>query len=167
MRTTASSLRSPVRSVVATRSSPWRSVRSASSRVGGRACIWRPDRRAASRWRDRAVAAPMIAAVIDIGSNSVLLLTVALDADGRARGIDQALATTRLAAGLRRGGTLDAAARARTREAVSSFVDSARAAGARRTWAFATGAMRDAGDGRDFAAELHAATGVPVEGPSG
>ena len=111
--------------------------------------------------------APVVAAVIDIGSNSVLLLSVALDVDGHARGIDGALATTRLAAGLRPGGMLDEAARVRTRDAVSAFAARARTAGARWTWAFATGAVRDATDGRDFAAELGATTGVPVEVLSG
>jgi exopolyphosphatase/guanosine-5'-triphosphate,3'-diphosphate pyrophosphatase len=109
----------------------------------------------------------MIAAVIDIGSNSALLLTVAIGADGRARGIDQALATTRLGTGLRPGGTLDAGARRRARDAVTAFAARARASGARRTWAFGTGAMRDAAGGRDFAAELAAASGVPVEVLSG
>jgi exopolyphosphatase/guanosine-5'-triphosphate,3'-diphosphate pyrophosphatase len=109
----------------------------------------------------------MIAAVIDIGSNSALLLTVALEADGRARGIDHALATTRLGTGLRPGGTLDAAARSRTRDAVGQFAARARAAGAQRTWAFATGAVRDAADGAEFAAELESAAGVPLQVLSG
>jgi exopolyphosphatase/guanosine-5'-triphosphate,3'-diphosphate pyrophosphatase len=108
-----------------------------------------------------------MAAVIDIGSNSVLLLTVAIAADGRVHGVDQALATTRLGAGLRPGGTLDPAARTRTRDAVAAFAARARAAGATRTWAFATGAARDAADGADFAAEVQATTGVPVEVVSG
>src|SRR5207253_2514106 len=67
-----------------------------------------------------------VAAVIDIGSNSVLLLTVAVDR-GRARVLDQALAVTRLGTGLRPGGRLDADALALT-EAHGADLDGAHAA---------------------------------------
>jgi exopolyphosphatase/guanosine-5'-triphosphate,3'-diphosphate pyrophosphatase len=110
---------------------------------------------------------PLVAAVIDVGSNSVLLLTVAVDGAGRARAIDEGLATTRLGAGLVRGGRLDPAARVRTREAVVAFAARARAAAATDVWAFATAAMREAADGSAFAGELEAAAGVPVEVLSG
>ena len=106
---------------------------------------------------------PTVAAVIDVGSNSVLLLTVAVDGSGRARAIDEALATTRLGAGLARGGRLDAAARARTHEAVVAFAARARAEGVTRMWAFGTAAMREAADGSAFARDLEAAVGIPVE----
>jgi len=102
-------------------------------------------------------------AVIDIGGNSVLLLTVAVGRDGRARAVDEARATTRLGAGLADGGTLDAAARARTREAVVAFAARARAAGATRVWAFATAALRRAADGPAWAHEIAVASGTPVE----
>jgi len=110
---------------------------------------------------------PVTAAVIDIGSNSLLLLTVAVDAPGRARAVDEALATTRLGSGLHVGGTLDAAARARTRGEIVALAARARAAGARWTWAFGTAALRDAADGAEFAREVGAAAGVPVELLSG
>jgi len=105
----------------------------------------------------------LVASVIDVGSNSVLLLTVAVGTDGAARTLDAALATTRLAAGLRGGRPLDPAARTRTVEAVVAFVRRARATGAERLWAFATGAVRDAADGPAFARALEAASGVPLE----
>jgi len=110
---------------------------------------------------------PTVAAVIDVGSNSVLLLTVAVDGSGRGRAIDEALATTRLGAGLARGGRLDAAARARTQEAVVAFAARARESGATRVWACGTAAMREAADGPVFARDLEAAAGVPVEVLSG
>ena len=110
---------------------------------------------------------PLVAAVIDVGSNSILLLTVAVDGAGRARAIDEGLATTRLGAGLVRGGRLDPAARVRTREAVVAFAARARAAAATDVWAFATAAMREAADGSAFAGELEAGAGVPVEVLSG
>jgi exopolyphosphatase / guanosine-5'-triphosphate,3'-diphosphate pyrophosphatase len=108
-----------------------------------------------------------VAAAIDVGSNSVLLLTIAVASDGRARAIDEAVATTRLGAGLRAGGTLDVAAVGRTRAAVVDFAARARSRGATDVWAFATGAARRAADGAAFAAETGAAAGVPVEILSG
>ncbi len=110
--------------------------------------------------------AAAVAAVIDIGSNSVLLLTVAVER-GRARALDEALATTRLGTGLRPGGRLDADALARTRDAVVAFAARARARGAPRVWAFATAALRDAADGSAAAGAIAGAAGVPVEVLSG
>jgi exopolyphosphatase/guanosine-5'-triphosphate,3'-diphosphate pyrophosphatase len=110
-----------------------------------------------------AAAGAVVAAVLDVGSNSVLLLTLAVAPDGRARQRDAALATTRLGSGLRRGGSLDAAARARTRDAVVALARRARAASASCCWAFATGAARDARDGAAFAAELAPAADCAVE----
>jgi exopolyphosphatase/guanosine-5'-triphosphate,3'-diphosphate pyrophosphatase len=108
-----------------------------------------------------------VAAVLDVGSNSTLLLAVAVDAAGRARAVDEALVTTRLGTGLRAGGYLSPSARARTHAAVDDLVGRARAAGADRVWAFATGAVRRAADGAAFAAELSAAAGIPVDVLSG
>lgn len=110
---------------------------------------------------------PGVAAVIDVGSNSVLLLVVEIAPDGHARALDEALATTRLGAGLAAGGTLDADAKARTLAAVVDFARRACRAGATRTWAFATGATRDAADGAAFVAALESAAGIPVEILSG
>jgi exopolyphosphatase/guanosine-5'-triphosphate,3'-diphosphate pyrophosphatase len=103
------------------------------------------------------------AAVLDIGSNSVLLLTVAVAPDGRARGIDAGLATTRLGTGLGPGGRLDASARARTEQAVATFAARARQGGAERLWAFGTGALRRACDGAEAARALAVAAGTAVE----
>jgi exopolyphosphatase / guanosine-5'-triphosphate,3'-diphosphate pyrophosphatase len=100
---------------------------------------------------------PAAAAVIDVGSNSVLLLV----ADGT-RVLDEALETTRLGTGLADGGRLDAAARARTLAAVERLAARARARGARAVWAFGTAAMRRAADGAAFGREIEAACCVPV-----
>src|SRR5581483_5515889 len=72
------------------------------------------------------------AAVIGVGSNSVLLLTVEVDVQGSVRTRDAALATTRLGRGLHDGGALDPAARAETRAAVLDFAARARRRGLRR-----------------------------------
>jgi len=109
----------------------------------------------------------LVASVIDVGSNSVLLLTVALDVGGRARQRDAALATTRLGTGLEVGGPLDRAACTRTRDAVVALAARARSHGASRLWGFATGAARRARDGSDFAIELAQAAGCPVAVLSG
>jgi len=104
-----------------------------------------------------------VAAVIDVGSNSVLLLVVAVDERGRGRTVDRALATTRLGRGLHAGGALDPAARAGTLDAAVELAVRARRAGAEPVLGFATGAARDARDGRAFVATLARATSMPVE----
>ena len=104
-----------------------------------------------------------VASVVDVGSNTVLLLTLRVAPDGRARAVDAALATPQLGTGLHDGAPLDGAARARTRDAVVEMACRARAQGARFVWAFATGAARRASDGRAFAAQLARDAGCPVE----
>lgn len=106
---------------------------------------------------------PAIAAVLDVGSNSVLLLTVAVAASGRLTVRDSALATTRLGSGLVDGGLLDAAACERTTAAVVTLADRARATGCTQVWAYATGAARRACDGVAFAESLSASARCPVE----
>src|SRR5262249_59470096 len=73
----------------------------------------------------------------------------------------------RLGTGLDEGGALDPAARRRTRDAVVALAARARAQGAARLWAFATGAVRRARDGGAFAAELGETTGCAVTVLSG
>ena len=100
----------------------------------------------------------MTAAVIDIGSNSVLLLA----SDG-----DSALVTTRLGAGLRTGGWLDEQAKERTRSAVIALATRARDRAVRSIAAFGTGALRRAKDGVAFARALADAAAIPVHILSG
>jgi exopolyphosphatase/guanosine-5'-triphosphate,3'-diphosphate pyrophosphatase len=100
--------------------------------------------------------------IIDIGSNSVLLLAV--ETAGREwRELEGAEHITRLAAGLTGGARLDAAACGRTLEAVAAFCARARALGAEQLWAVGTRAFRLAEDGPAFAARVEEATGVAVE----
>jgi len=103
-----------------------------------------------------------VAAVVDVGSNSVLLLTIRVAADGAARAVDEAAATTRLGTRLRDGGALDPDAATRTTACVVDLVARARHAGATDVWAFATGAARRAADGAAFARALARAADVPV-----
>ena len=108
-----------------------------------------------------------VAAAIDVGSNSVLLLTVAVGLDARVRTVDTALETTRLGTRLRDGGLLDRDARHRTIAAVEAFAARARRAGADGVWAFATAAVRRAADGDAFAREVEETAGVSLEVLSG
>lgn len=108
-----------------------------------------------------------VAAAIDVGSNSVLLLTVAVGLDARVRTVDTALETTRLGTRLRDGGLLDRDARRRTIAAVEAFAARARRAGADGVWAFATAAVRRAADGDAFAREVEETAGVSLEVLSG
>jgi len=108
-----------------------------------------------------------VAAAIDVGSNSVLLLTVAVGLDARVRTVDTALETTRLGTRLRDGGLLDRDARHRTIAAVEAFAARARRAGADGVWAFATAAVRRAADGDAFAREVEETAGLSLEVLSG
>jgi exopolyphosphatase/guanosine-5'-triphosphate,3'-diphosphate pyrophosphatase len=93
---------------------------------------------------------PECVGVLDLGSNTVLLLV--LDQGGRVRG--EASRITRLGAGVFETGVLSGAARERTLAAVEEFAQKARALGAERLVAVGTEALRRAGDGESFLAEL-------------
>ncbi len=108
-----------------------------------------------------------VAAVIDVGSNSVLLLTVTVGSDGTTRALDEGLASTRLGAGLRDGGRLDPTRVAATTDAITAFAMRARAAGARRVWGLATAAARRASDGSAFVRAAGQAAQIPLEVLSG
>lgn len=108
-----------------------------------------------------------VAAVLDVGSNSVLLLVAACGSDGRLVEQARALETTQLGTGLAEGGLLDDAAMARTTAAVQRLVTSARAAGAAAVWGFATAAARVARDGAAFVRRLSAEAGIPIDVLSG
>jgi exopolyphosphatase/guanosine-5'-triphosphate,3'-diphosphate pyrophosphatase len=88
--------------------------------------------------------------VIDLGSNTILLLVVG--PDGRV--IEDVSRITRLGQGVFASGVLAPEAIARTRAAVDEFAKRARALGARRVVGVGTEALRRARDGADFLAEL-------------
>jgi exopolyphosphatase/guanosine-5'-triphosphate,3'-diphosphate pyrophosphatase len=89
-------------------------------------------------------------AVLDLGSNTVLLLV--MDPGGRVR-LERA-EITRLGEGVFERGRLADAARVRTLEVVGRFAREARAAGAGFVLAVGTEALRRASDGREFLADL-------------
>src|SRR5439155_923763 len=103
-----------------------------------------------------------------LGTNTVHLLVA--EVTPRARGWRTVLATqrvTRLGEGVSATGALGDLPAARTAAVVVDYVARARAAGAARVAIVATSAVRDAANGRAFAADLERATGVAVRVISG
>lgn len=101
-------------------------------------------------------------AVIDIGSNSVRLMTD----DGKAVN-RKTLASTTLADGLALTGYLSDEAMDRTAAAIRTFVAEARRRGADNIYVFGTEAMRAAKNGKAFRARLEDENGLPVDVISG
>ena len=106
-----------------------------------------------------------VLAAIDIGSNSVRLLTARVG-EAALTPLRRSLATTRLIAGMR-DGRLSGEALARTAEAVAGFAEAARALGAGRIDAFGTSALRDAANRDEFAALVRKKCGLAVRVISG
>ena len=101
-------------------------------------------------------------AVIDIGSNSVRLMTVA---DGKV--LYKRLQTTRLGSGLEQNNRLQESAIIRSADAVSSFYTQAKADGAEQVLAFATAAVRRADNGENFVQAVQKLCGLQVQIISG
>ncbi len=97
-------------------------------------------------------------AVIDIGSNSVRLMTVA---DGKV--LYKTLQTTRIGEGLAHSKFLKAEAIERSAKAVAQFYARAKAEGAESVYAFATAAVRTAENGGEFVEKVQALCGLKVE----
>jgi exopolyphosphatase/guanosine-5'-triphosphate,3'-diphosphate pyrophosphatase len=95
----------------------------------------------------------MIAAALDLGSNTLRLLVAEVEA-GQYRDLARGLATPRLGRGLVPGGPLNPEARQAARQQASAFVSQARGLGAQRIALAATQACRLAADGADFVAGL-------------
>ena len=106
-------------------------------------------------------------ATIDVGSNPVRLLVADVLAAASWRLVDQDQTVTRLAEGLARSGRLGEAPMARTLAAVRAYVERGAGLGARDVHIVATSAVREASNGRTFAAAIEAATGRRVDVVSG
>jgi len=92
-------------------------------------------------------------AVVDLGTNSTRLL-VADVADGRVTEVERRLEITRLGEGVDRRKQLLPTAVARVRNVLADYRKIAEQAGAERTLAFATSAVRDAENGEAFLGEI-------------
>lgn len=101
-------------------------------------------------------------AVFDIGSNSGRAIVVRLVASRHLEILSDARATLRLVTEIDRDGRLSAAALDRTVLALRDFVSIAAGAGARRTIAVATAAVREATNRREFVNAVKRYTGVEL-----
>ncbi len=105
--------------------------------------------------RRRANGPPVIRALVSIGTNSTRLLVL----DGELRVAAESRGT-RIGTGIGVRGSIDAAAAQRTLAAVDDYVAIARRRGATAIDAVATSALRRAGDGAAFGAEVGRRTGI-------
>lgn len=108
----------------------------------------------------------MVAACIDIGSNTTRLL-VAEPVEGRLRELLRQREFTRIGAGLRAGGEIPERKIREVADVVASQVRLARDLGTRAIRTVATAAVREAANREDFARALAARAGVEVEVLSG
>jgi exopolyphosphatase/guanosine-5'-triphosphate,3'-diphosphate pyrophosphatase len=103
---------------------------------------------------------PVIAAAMDLGSNTFRLLVVRVQGGSAWQVLERGLATPRLGRGLRPEGALASASRAAALEAAREFTARARALGAERVALAATQACRVAVDGSAFVAGLSRELGL-------
>ena len=101
-------------------------------------------------------------AVIDIGSNSVRLMTLA---DGKV--LYKTLETTQLGEGIAVAPVLKETAMERTAQAIAGFSARAKTEGAEKVYAFATAAVRSAKNGGEFVNRVKALCDVEIEVLSG
>lgn len=101
--------------------------------------------------------------VIDIGSNSIRLLAVELVDSQTWTVLAEERAMTRLAQGLAGSGELSSEAMARSVEAIGRFKLQAERLGVQQVRAFATAAVREATNKRDFVSLVHDRTGLMME----
>jgi exopolyphosphatase / guanosine-5'-triphosphate,3'-diphosphate pyrophosphatase len=106
-------------------------------------------------------------ATIDVGSNTVRLLVADVLGAASWRVVDQDQTVTRLGEGLAHSGQLGEAPMARTLGAVRAYVERSVSLGTRDVHIVATSAVREASNGRAFAAAIEAATGRRVDVVSG
>lgn len=106
-------------------------------------------------------------AVIDVGTNSVLLLVAEKREDGSFVAVEEDIALTRLGAGVDRTGRLEGAAMTATLDAAERFARKATELGAESIVATATSAARDAENGPAFLQAFAERTGVAAEILSG
>lgn len=101
-------------------------------------------------------------AVIDVGSNSVRLMFLA---DGKV--LYKTIETTRLGEGIAFSPYLQEAAQRRTAQAVAAFVARAESEGAKKIYAYATAAVREAENRDEFLSLVLKTSGICLEVVSG
>lgn len=108
----------------------------------------------------------MRTAVIDIGSNSIRLF-VGEAVNNNFRILYRDLKTTRLGQGVSKNGALDDISIEKSLAVIQSFSQQAQAMGCNRIGAFATSAVREAGNGWQFVERVKRDTGIDVKILSG
>jgi exopolyphosphatase/guanosine-5'-triphosphate,3'-diphosphate pyrophosphatase len=103
--------------------------------------------------RANGIVAPMRVGVVDLGTNSTRLLVADVDG-GRVRELERRLEITRLGEAVDERRKLLPTALARVRNVLVDYRRAAEAAGAERTLALATSAVRDAENGEAFLGEI-------------
>jgi len=106
-------------------------------------------------------------AAIDIGTNSIRSIVVAVEKSGKFRVLDDEKATVRLGEGLHDTGILSAAASERAIAALLRQKKIIDGYGVRNIEAVATSAVRKAANGKAFVAAVKAQTGIAVDVISG
>ena len=103
----------------------------------------------------------MEAVIIDIGSNSIRYLRGEV-VDGHVSAKERLLETTRLATGIDQSGHVCEGSMRHSLDVLSSFTRRARSAGL-NAFAYATSAVRDAANRREFLARIEERTGLVVD----
>jgi exopolyphosphatase/guanosine-5'-triphosphate,3'-diphosphate pyrophosphatase len=102
-------------------------------------------------------------AAIDVGSNSIRCLIAEQGEDGHLQIIDDLKDQPRLARGLSSTGLLASESVERAMESLGRMVQAAERRGASRVALVATSAVRDAGNGGQFAERVKQEIGIPLE----
>ncbi|HVN28114.1 MAG TPA: Ppx/GppA phosphatase family protein [Candidatus Binataceae bacterium] len=102
-------------------------------------------------------------AAFDVGTNTVLMLLVESDGDGKFTPLMERSRITRLGKGVDRTGRLDKETSRLTLDTIAEFAEAARTAGAEKIIAAATSALRDASDGADFIQRVKEKAGVDLK----
>ncbi len=105
----------------------------------------------------------MPAAILDLGSNTIKILVARREPDGRLSALLTRTIEARISAGISRDHpTLSEEGMARGLDAVKTLLAEAAPFAPKKIQIVATSAVRDALNGADFAARIHAATDSPV-----
>ncbi len=102
-------------------------------------------------------------AAIDIGTNSTKMTVADVSDTGLLSVMFEQSEVTRLGEGVDAARRLGDAPMSRTLDAIARFADAARALGAETVLGAGTSALRDAGNGPEFLAQIKERTGVAVE----
>jgi exopolyphosphatase/guanosine-5'-triphosphate,3'-diphosphate pyrophosphatase len=103
-----------------------------------------------------------IHAVIDLGTNTILMVVGRVRGDGQVEILDDAHAIARLGQGVDAQRRIGAEAAARVCAFLRSYRERATALGAATVRAYGTSALRDAANKEEFAAQVQAETGVEL-----